>query len=100
MPQPEWPAGLVVIEPIRDWKCAECATTGDPRALRAAREAGRGARGSHSPSSSACLTGTGHGFALPGGSGRGRLMWPMLRYMMPPSGFWIRQMSVHAHLGR
>ena len=41
-----------------------------------------------------------HGFALPGGTGRGRPIWPMLRYMMPPSGFWIRQMSTHAHLGR
>jgi hypothetical protein len=29
MPQQEKPAGLVVIEPIRDWACAECAGTGD-----------------------------------------------------------------------
>ena len=31
---------------------------------------------------------------------RGRPIWPMLRYMMPPSGHWIRQMSTQAHLGR
>jgi hypothetical protein len=41
-----------------------------------------------------------YGFASPGGIGRGRPIWPMLRYMMPPSGDWIRQMSAHAHLGR
>lgn len=29
MPQQETSAGLVVIEPIRDWACAECAGTGD-----------------------------------------------------------------------
>ncbi len=29
-----------------------------------------------------------------------RPMWPMLRYMMPPSGAWTRQMITHAHLGR
>jgi hypothetical protein len=28
MPQPEKSAALVVIEPIRDWACAECAGTG------------------------------------------------------------------------
>lgn len=28
MPQQEKPAGLVVIEPIRDWACAECGGTG------------------------------------------------------------------------
>lgn len=29
MPQQEKPARLVVIEPIRDWACAECGGTGD-----------------------------------------------------------------------
>jgi len=29
MPQTERPAGVVVIEPIRDWSCAECGGTGD-----------------------------------------------------------------------
>lgn len=28
MPQQEKPTGLVVIEPVRDWACAECAGTG------------------------------------------------------------------------
>jgi hypothetical protein len=28
MPQQEKPAGLVVIEPVRDWACTECAGTG------------------------------------------------------------------------
>jgi hypothetical protein len=28
MPQQERPAGLVVIEPVRDWACAECTGTG------------------------------------------------------------------------
>jgi hypothetical protein len=28
MPRPEKPAGLVVIEPVRDWTCAECGGTG------------------------------------------------------------------------
>ena len=28
MPQQDKPAGLVVIEPVRDWACAECAGTG------------------------------------------------------------------------
>jgi hypothetical protein len=27
-PQEERPAGLVVIEPVRDWACAECTGTG------------------------------------------------------------------------
>ena len=29
MPQHDRPGGLVVIEPVRDWSCAECAGTGD-----------------------------------------------------------------------
>jgi hypothetical protein len=29
MPQQERPGGLVVIEPVRDWSCAECAGTGE-----------------------------------------------------------------------
>ena len=29
MPQQERPGGLVVIEPVRDWSCAECADTGE-----------------------------------------------------------------------
>ena len=29
MPQQEGPGGLVVIEPVRDWSCAECSGTGE-----------------------------------------------------------------------
>jgi hypothetical protein len=29
MPQAERPSGIVVIQPIRDWSCAECGGTGD-----------------------------------------------------------------------
>jgi hypothetical protein len=36
---------------------------------------------------------------LPRGDGS-RPMCPMLRYMMPPSGAWTRQISTHAHLCR
>lgn len=39
-----------------------------------------------------------------GGAGRAgptrRPTRPMLRYMMPPSGIWIRQMSAHTDLRR
>jgi hypothetical protein len=29
MPQAERPSGIVVIQPVRDWSCAECGGTGD-----------------------------------------------------------------------
>ncbi len=37
MPKPERSAGLVVIQPVRDWACAECTGTGDLLRMEEAR---------------------------------------------------------------